>query len=218
MADSLRDLVVSLSLNTENFTRNIKSVNKQIQEAESYFKLAASGISGFENTAAGLTSKLSMLERKLSLQREVVTQYERALAQATTRLHECYDRQNDYAQRLDQARTRQSDLRAEVERASSAYEHYRDTLGESNSATIAARANLDAAQQEYDEATADVERLAGQQDALQRATQNAADAVSTQQTQLNRRRPLCVRPAKPSAKPIGSCARHSPRGRRWAPP
>ena len=186
MADSLRDLVVSLSLNTENFTRNIKSVNKQIQEAESYFKLAASGISGFENTAAGLTSKLSMLERKLSLQREVVTQYERALAQATTRLHECYDRQNDYAQRLDQARTRQSDLRAEVERASSAYEHYRDTLGESNSATIAARANLDAAQQEYDEATADVERLAGQQDALQRATQNAADAVSTQQTQLNR--------------------------------
>ena len=42
MAESLRDLVVSLSLNTENFTRNIKSVNKQIQEAESYFKLAAS--------------------------------------------------------------------------------------------------------------------------------------------------------------------------------
>lgn len=186
MADSLRDLVVSLSLNTENFTRNIKSVNKQIQEAESYFKLAASGISGFENTAVGLTTKLSMLERKLSLQREVVTQYERALAQATTRLRECYDRQSDYAQRLDQARTRQSDLRTEIERVSSAYEHYRDTLGESASATIAARANMEAVQQEYDAATADVERLAGQQDALQRATQNAADAVSTQQTQLNR--------------------------------
>ena len=47
MAESLRDLVVSLSLNTENFTRNIKSVNKQIQEAESYFKLAAAGVEGF---------------------------------------------------------------------------------------------------------------------------------------------------------------------------
>lgn len=47
MPESLRDLVVSLSLNTENFTRNIKSVNKQIQEAESYFKLAASGVTGF---------------------------------------------------------------------------------------------------------------------------------------------------------------------------
>ena len=32
MAESLRDLVVSLSLNTDNFTRNIKSVTKQIQE------------------------------------------------------------------------------------------------------------------------------------------------------------------------------------------
>ena len=44
MAEPLRDLVVSLSLNTENFTRNIRSVNKQIQEAESYFKLAAAGL------------------------------------------------------------------------------------------------------------------------------------------------------------------------------
>lgn len=43
MAEFLRDLVVSLSMNTENFTRNIKSVNKQIQGAESYFKLAAKG-------------------------------------------------------------------------------------------------------------------------------------------------------------------------------
>ena len=34
MAESLRDLVVSLSLNTDNFTRNINSVNKQIREAE----------------------------------------------------------------------------------------------------------------------------------------------------------------------------------------
>ena len=54
MAESLRDLVVSLSLNTENFTRNIKSVGKQIQEAESYFKLAAAGVDSFENTTEGL--------------------------------------------------------------------------------------------------------------------------------------------------------------------
>ena len=70
MADSLRDLVVSLSLNTDNFTRNIKSVNKQIQEAESYFKLASAGIKDFDTSAAGLTSKLEMLERKLTLQRD----------------------------------------------------------------------------------------------------------------------------------------------------
>jgi len=186
MAESLRDLVVSLSLNTENFTRNIKSVNKQIQEAESYFKLAAAGVEGFENTTEGLTAKLSTLERRLSLQKDVVTQYERALAQATSKLTECYNRQTDYAQRLEQARQRQSALRDEVTTATSAYERYRDSLGESDSATIAAKANMEAAQQEYEAATADVNKLAGQQDALRKATQNAADAVSTQQTQLNK--------------------------------
>ena len=40
MSETLRDLVVSLSLNSDNFTRNIKSINKQIQEAESAFRLA----------------------------------------------------------------------------------------------------------------------------------------------------------------------------------
>ena len=82
MSESLRDLVVSLSLQTDNFTRNIKSVNKQIQEAESKFRLAAAGIEGFEKTATGLSTQLSTLERRLQLQRDAVTQYEKALTAA----------------------------------------------------------------------------------------------------------------------------------------
>ena len=31
MSETLRDLVVSLSLGSDNFSRNIKSINKQIQ-------------------------------------------------------------------------------------------------------------------------------------------------------------------------------------------
>lgn len=53
MSETLRDLVVSLSLQTDNFTRNIKSVNKQIAEAESKFRLAAAGVEGFERTTTG---------------------------------------------------------------------------------------------------------------------------------------------------------------------
>ena len=48
MSETLRDLVVSLSLNSDNFTRNIKSINKQIQEAESAFHLASTGVENFE--------------------------------------------------------------------------------------------------------------------------------------------------------------------------
>lgn len=186
MAESLRDLVVSLSLNTDNFTRNIKSVNKQIQEAESYFKLASAGVQGFDTSAAGLSSKLEMLERKLTLQRSGVEQYQKALAAANSKLSESYQRQTDYAHRLDEAKTRQATLKAEVTSATQAYKHYKNTLGETDSATIAAKANMEAAQQEYAAASQEVRKLSGQNDALKRSTQNAADAVSTAQTQLNR--------------------------------
>lgn len=186
MAESLRDLVVSLSLNTDNFTRNINSVNKQIREAESYFKLASAGVKGFDTSAAGLSAKVEMLQRKLQLQKDAVGQYERALTAASAKLQECYTRQEDYAQRLADAKAKQADLRAEVEIATVNYEKYRDSLGESDSATIAAKANMEAFQQELQEADAEVEKLSGQNDALKRSTQNAADAVSTAQTQLNR--------------------------------
>ena len=186
MAESLRDLVVSLSLNTDNFTRNINSVNKQIREAESYFKLASAGVKGFDTSAAGLSAKVEMLQRKLQLQKDAVGQYERALTAASAKLQECYTRQEDYAQRLADAKAKQADLRAEVEIATVNYEKYRDSLGESDSATIAAKANMEAFQQELKEADAEVEKLSGQNDALKRSTQNVADAVSTAQTQLNR--------------------------------
>ena len=96
MPETLRDLVVSLSLQSDNFTRNIRSVNKQIQEAESFFKLAAAGVENFEQSTAGLDARLSTLQQKLSLQREVVDQYQRALQAARDKLQECYDRQGDY--------------------------------------------------------------------------------------------------------------------------
>ena len=186
MSETLRDLVVSLSLNTDNFTRNIKSVNKQIQEAESFFKLASAGVKDFDASAAGLSSKLEMLQRKLALQKDVVGQYERALTAASSKLTECYARQQDYTNRLAQAKQKQADLSMEVEMATVKYEELRDTLGETDSATIMAKQNMKAFQQEHAEASAEVEKLSGQVDALKRSTQNAADAFSTTQTQLNK--------------------------------
>ena len=82
MSETLRDLVVSLSLNSDNFTRNIKSINKQIQEAESAFHLASAGVENFETTTAGLSAKLSTFQRTFQLQQDAVGQYERALQQA----------------------------------------------------------------------------------------------------------------------------------------
>ena len=185
MSETLRDLVVSLSLNSDNFTRNIKSINKQIQEAESAFRLASAGVENFETTTAGLSSKLSTLQRTFQLQQDAVGQYERALQQASDKLQECYARQNDYAQRLTDAKDKQLLLKTEVASAAQAYRHYTNTLGETDSATIAAKANLDAYKSEYRIAVQEVRKLEGQNVALKKSTQNAADAFSAAQTKLN---------------------------------
>ena len=186
MSETLRDLVVSLSLQTDNFTRNIKSVNKQIQEAESYFKLAKAGEEDFEKTTEGLSSQLATLERKLSLQKDVVDQYQRALAAAQEKLEECRDRQVDYAQRLEDAKLKQNALNKQVELAAAAYEEYVAELGESDEATVQAKAHLDEVQGKYKVAGDEVKKLAGQNEALKKATLNAADAVSTATSNLNK--------------------------------
>lgn len=188
MSEALRDLVVSLSLQTDNFTRNIRSVNKQIQEAESKFRLAAAGVENFEGTAEGLTAKLSTLQQRLQLQQNAVGQYERALTAANTKLQECYDRQNDYASRLQTARTAQEALRQQVAAAAEQVRQYSATLGANDSATIAAKANLDQLKEEYRLSVAEVKKLTGQNTALQKTTQNAADAVSQANTNLNNAR------------------------------
>ena len=186
MAETLRDLVVSLSLQSDNFTRNIRSVNKQIQEAESFFKLAAAGVENFEQSTAGLDARLSTLQQKLSLQREVVDQYQRALQAARDKLQECYDSQGDYANRLAEAHSTQARLNTLVAEAAAAYADCKARLGESDQATIDAERHLNDLRSTYQDVTDEVRKLAGQCDALQRATQNAADAVSTGNSNLNK--------------------------------
>ena len=185
MAETLRELVVALSLDSSNFSRNMRTINQQIKEAESTFRLAGAGVENYENTIAGTESKLSMLGQKLTQQQRAVEQYSRALVAANDKLKENYNRHQDYTQRLEQAKARQEDLRFEVEAATVAYENYRDSLGETDSATIAAKQNLERYQEEYADATAEVTKLEGQVKALQKTMQNSADAVSKATTDLN---------------------------------
>ena len=185
MAENLRELVVALSLDSSNFSRNMRTINQQIKEAESTFRLAGAGVENYEKTIAGTESKLSMLGNKLTQQQRAVEQYSRALVAANDKLKENYNRHQDYTQRLEQAKARQEDLRFEVEAATVAYENYRDSLGETDSAIIAAKQNLERYQEEYADATAEVTKLEGQVKALQKTMQNSADAVSKATTDLN---------------------------------
>jgi TP901 family phage tail tape measure protein len=185
LSEVLRDLVVSLSLDSDNFSRNLTSINKQILEAESRFKKAASGVSNFEKSASGARAELDTLTQKLSLQQKAVTQYERALEAANKKLETAHAKQGKLFTSLKEASDRNTDLKAKVAAASKQYEVFQRELGDSDSATIAAKANLDALSQEYADSSAEVKKLEGQLAANTKSLQNNADAVTKARTGLN---------------------------------
>ena len=185
MSEVLRDLVVSLSLDGDNFSRNLTSINKQIQEAESEFRRAASGVDNFEKSVSGTQSQLSSLQQKLVLQQKAVKQYERALEAANKKLENAYTRQGKLTESLDAAKQKNADLKQQVAAATKQYERFSRELGESDSATLAAKANLDALSQEYAESSAEVKKLEGQLAANTKSLQNNADAVTKARTNLN---------------------------------
>ncbi len=53
MADALRELVVALSPDSSNFSCNMCTINQQIKEAESTFRLAGAGVQNYDKTIAG---------------------------------------------------------------------------------------------------------------------------------------------------------------------
>ena len=185
MSEVLRDLVVSLSLDGDNFSRNLTSINKQIQEAESEFKRAAAGVDGFEKSVTGAQSKLSSLQQKLTLQQRAVSQYQKALEAANKKLENCNTRQGKLTESLEKARQKHADLKKQVGEATKQYERFSRELGESDSATIAAKANMGALAQEYEESSAEVKKLEGQLTANTKSLRNNADAVTKTRTGLN---------------------------------
>lgn len=185
MSEVLRDLVVSLSLDGDNFSRNLTSINKQIQEAESEFKRAAAGVDGFEKSVSGAQSKLSSLQQKLTLQQRAVSQYQKALEAANKKLENCNTRQGKLTESLEKARQKHADLKKQVGEATKQYERFSRELGESDSATIAAKANMDALAQEYEESSVEVKKLEGQLTANTKSLRNNADAVTKTRTGLN---------------------------------
>ena len=185
MSEVLRDLGVSLSLDGDNFSRNLTSINKQIQEAESEFRRAASGVDNFEKSVSGTQSQLSSLQQILVLQQKAVKQFEKALEAANIKLETAYARQGRLTESLDAAKQKNADLRQQVAAATKQYERFARELGESDSATLAAKANLDALSQEYADSSAEVKKLEGQLAANTKSLQNNADAVTKARTNLN---------------------------------
>lgn len=185
MAETLRDLVVTLSLDPNNFSRNLKTVSVLMKQVQSEFNLAAAGIQGFEQTLPGMNAQFAALSQKLALQREAMSQYAGVMERSKLRLQNSIRVFDDYKNRLSnvspaltEAREKQSELREALEYTTLAFGAESEDARVLNEEYQAQCRLVTALEKEH-------KKLSGQVDAQQRQVQNAADAVNRSQTAYN---------------------------------
>jgi len=188
LADSLRDMVVSLSLNSDNFTANLRSINQQLKEADSQFKLAASGVTDFENTTAGAQAQLQALQQKFQLQQQAVQQYERALEAAQKKLETSAQSHEKLAAKLETAKQGHADLGQQVDKLTADLREAEEAGLKGTDAYAEMEAELERLKAEYAASGQEVEKLEGQLSRSENAVRRNADAVTRANTNLNNAR------------------------------
>ena len=188
MAETLRDMVVSLSLNSDNFSANLRSINQQLKEADSQFKLAASGVTNFESTAAGAQAQLQNLQQKFQLQQQAVQQYERALEAAKGKLETSVQTHEKLSQKLETAKQKHADLGQQVDKLTADLKEAEEAGLKGTSTYAEMEAELEQLKAEYSASGQEVQKLEGQLSRSESAMQRNADAVTRANTNLNNAR------------------------------
>lgn len=186
MADTLRELVVSLSLQSDNFSKNIQTVQRQIKEAESRFEAAGAGVDDFARKTDGLKAKAGMLTDKLRMQGQITQQYEKALNAANATLQKNAQTQQNNMTKLDAAKKSQGELNKEIERAKVALSSAEKAYGKNSAVANNAREALADLEEQYAAASKEVKDLEGKVEAQNKTLQRNADQVTNLETALNK--------------------------------
>lgn len=156
MADTLRELVVRLSLDSGSFSGDIKSVNTAVKQAEANFKQAGAGVDNFEKSLVGAKAKVEMLTSKLTAQNASVDKHKAKLDANKKALEDNQKQQTALAEKIEATRRN--------------YETQATVTGK-NSKSAQALAS-------------DLKKLEGQQAALEKQSINQARAINTSELAL----------------------------------
>lgn len=151
MADTLRELVVRLSLDSGSFSGDIKAVNTAVKQAEANFKQAGAGVSGFDKSLAGAKAKVEMLTSKLTAQNTAVEKHKAKLDASKKALADNQKQQASLAQKIDAAKK--------------AYEAQSNATGKNSD--------------EAKTLGAELKKLEGQQKSLEKQATRQAKAINT---------------------------------------
>nr|DAM34623.1 MAG TPA: minor tail protein [Caudoviricetes sp.] len=120
MADaySVRDLVVSLTLNSEDFKSKMSGINALLKQSKSEFRLAGAGVKDFEKTTAGVSAKLASLRQQQALLGEKTKEYAKRFDAVNASMQSNLATQEKYKNKIAQ-------VRAQFEEAAAAAKQYK---------------------------------------------------------------------------------------------
>ena len=120
MADaySVRDLVVSLTLNSEDFKSKMSGINALLKQSKSEFRLAGAGVKDFEKTTAGVSAKLASLRQQQALLGEKTKEYAKRFDAVNASMQSNLATQEKYKNKISQ-------VRAQFEEATAAAKQYK---------------------------------------------------------------------------------------------
>lgn len=127
----IRQLVVSLTMDTDNAQQNLRGLSNAVRQANADFAAAGAGVKGFENTTAGMKAKVQQLTATLNAQKQTAATYAAEVDKAGKKLLDAKGKQEGLAQAL----------RA----AESAYKASKDATGENSEETQRLARELDKA-------------------------------------------------------------------------
>lgn len=185
MSETLRDLVVSLSLDTDNFSRNIKTINNQIKEAESEFALAGAGMGNFEKTLGGAKAKAELLNKQIKYQQQILSQQQRSLAASNKKLDEQAARCTNLKEKLAGATQAEKENAEQVAKWDRQLKYALKTFGEESAEAQTAAEELERYKTAHAESAKEVKKLEGQITATENAMITSSNTITKTETNIN---------------------------------
>lgn len=180
----IRQLTVSLLLDSTNFDKNIRLINQSLKEAESEFKLLGAGTEDFEKTLEGMRSKAKLLSTQLDAQNKIAAQYGERLKKSN--------------KELDEQKKQFDNLSQKYKAAGEALDGYNKEIEETEKALKAAKAagndplkieglekQLAAQKEQAAAAAEEYKKLGGQATATETAMYRSNAAISNAAVGLN---------------------------------
>lgn len=183
--ETLRDLVVSLSLDSGDFEKHIRLINKSIREFESEFRLAGAGIANFETSLKGMGAKAVLLRQQLDGQNQIVGQYAKKLDALNEKLAENRAKHTSLSDLLERETKNRDELSAKVEEQRKEVIKLTQAYGADDQRVTDARNELALYAGALDDANKAVSSAQGKLTAVQKNIYSVGNAITDTNTELN---------------------------------